>query len=247
MRVVRVLGTAGLLCLTAFGCGGRSSVNQASAPPCETRLPATHPADTLTVVVFDEIDLSHAPRPTNRSERFVFSHLYQTLVNVDCHNQVRRGIAKSWKEASDGWYIEIEEDEVLKTRCRRVGIFLSVFDVHVNRAPIAGKITYTRHYPGTYPGPYLDARNPDCSKFNEALTWAFEGRLATLVVRQITGAIARRIVPWSKVGDSVEKAHRFGMIRFGSRTEIYLPLDAEVSVKVGDKVRGAETVIAHLK
>lgn len=110
MRVVPLLGTAGLLCLTAFGCGGRSSVKQARTPSCETRLPATHPADTLTVAVFDKIDLSHAPRPTNGSERFLFSHLYQTLVNVDCHNQVRRGIAKSWKEASDGWYIEIQED-----------------------------------------------------------------------------------------------------------------------------------------
>lgn len=143
--------------------------------------------------------------------------------------------------------MEIEEDEVLKTKCRRVGIFLSVFDVHVNKAPIAGKITYTKHYPGTYPGPYLDARNPNCSKFNEALTWAFEGKKATLVVRQITGAIARRIVPWSKTGDEVTKGFRFGMIRFGSRTEVYLPLDAEVAVKVGDKVRGAETILARLK
>jgi phosphatidylserine decarboxylase len=143
--------------------------------------------------------------------------------------------------------VEIEEDEVLKTKCRRVGIFLSVFDVHVNKAPIAGKITYMKHYPGTYPGPYLDARNPDCSKFNEALTWAFQGQKATLVVRQITGAIARRIVPWSKVDDTVEKGFRFGMIRFGSRTEVYLPLDAEVAVKVGDRVKGAESVIAKLK
>lgn len=143
--------------------------------------------------------------------------------------------------------VEIDEDEVLKTRCRRVGIFLSVFDVHVNKAPIAGKITYTKHYPGTYPGPYMDARHPDCSKFNEALTWAFEGAKATLVVRQITGAIARRIVPWSKPGDVVEKGYRFGMIRFGSRTEVYLPLDAEIVVKPGDKVRGAETVIARLR
>jgi phosphatidylserine decarboxylase len=97
-----------------------------------------------------------------------------------------------------------------KRGCRRVGIFLSVFDVHVNKAPIAGKITYTKHYPGTYPGPYLDARHADVSKFNEALTWAFEGSKATLVVRQITGKIARRIVPWSKVGDVVEKGFRFG-------------------------------------
>ena len=152
--------------------------------------------------------------------------------------------------AADGVVADIEEmdeDEVLKTRSRRVGVFLSVFDVHVNKAPIAGTITYRQHYPGKPPGPYLDARHPECSKFNEALTWAIEGAKATLVVRQITGAIARRIVPWSQVGDRVEKGFRFGMIRFGSRTEIFLPLSAEVRVKVGDKVRGAETVIAELR
>lgn len=152
--------------------------------------------------------------------------------------------------AADGHIAEIadaEEGEVLKTKCRRVGIFLSVFDVHVNKAPIAGKITYTKHYPGTYPGPYLDARHADVSKFNEALTWAFEGTKATLVVRQITGKIARRIMPWAKVGDVVEKGFRFGMIRFGSYTEVYLPLDAEVTVKIGDKVLGGKTVIAKLK
>jgi phosphatidylserine decarboxylase len=142
--------------------------------------------------------------------------------------------------------IEIEETEVLKANCRRVSIFLSVFDVHVNRSPIAGKIIYTNHFAGTYPGPFLDARNPDCAKFNEALTWAFEGR-ATLVVRQITGAIARRIVPWSKMGDTVPKGFRFGMIRFGSRTEVYLPLDAEVTVKIGERVIGGASVIAKLK
>ena len=138
--------------------------------------------------------------------------------------------------------IEIEENEVLKTRCRRVGIFLSVFDVHVNKAPIAGKIIYRQHHPGLF----LDARDPACSEKNEALTWAFEGAKATLVVRLLTGAIARRIVPWSEVGDSVTKGFRFGMIRFGSRTEVYLPLDAEVTVKIGDKVKGAQTVIAKL-
>lgn len=138
--------------------------------------------------------------------------------------------------------IEIEENEVLHTRCRRVGIFLSVVDVHVNKAPIAGKITYRQHHPGLF----LDARDPACSEKNEALTWAFEGARATLVVRLLTGAIARRIVPWAQVGDTVEKGYRFGMIRFGSRTEVYLPLDAEVTVKVGDRVKGAETVIARL-
>ena len=138
--------------------------------------------------------------------------------------------------------VELEEDEVLKTRCQRVGIFLNVFDVHVNKAPIAGKITYRQHHPGLF----LDARNPECSIKNEALTWAIEGKYATLVIRQITGAIARRIVPWSQVGDAVEKGFRFGMIRFGSRTEIYLPLTSTIEVKIGDRVRGAETVIARL-
>ena len=152
--------------------------------------------------------------------------------------------------AADGHIAEIaevEETEVLKTKCRRVGIFLSVFDVHVNKAPIAGKIIYTNHFPGTHPGPYLDARHADVSKFNEALTWAFEGARATLVVRQITGKIARRIVPWSKLGDVVEKGFRFGMIRFGSYTEVYLPLNSEVTVNIGDKVLGGATVIAQLK
>jgi len=142
--------------------------------------------------------------------------------------------------------VEMEESEVLKTKCVRIGIFLSVFDVHVNKAPIAGKIIYQNHFSGTYPGPYLDARKPDCSKFNEALTWAFEGKRVTIVVRQITGAIARRIVPWSKLGDEVEKGFRFGMIRFGSRTEVFVPVDAEVTVSLGDKVIGAQTVVARL-
>jgi phosphatidylserine decarboxylase len=139
--------------------------------------------------------------------------------------------------------IEIDENEVLKTRCRRVGIFLNVFDVHVNKAPIAGKIIYRQHHEGLF----LDARDAACSEKNEALTWAFEGVKATLVVRLLTGAIARRIVPWSQVGDTVPKGFRFGMIRFGSRTEVYLPLNAEVTVKVGDRVKGAETVIAKLR
>ncbi len=138
--------------------------------------------------------------------------------------------------------LEVDENEILKTRCKRVGVFLSVFDVHVNRAPIEGKIIFVKHYPGLF----LDARHLECSVKNEAMGWAFEGATATLFVRQITGAIARRIVPWSKIGDTVAKGHRFGMIRFGSRTEVYLPLNSEITVQVGDKVLGGQTVIAKL-
>ena len=137
---------------------------------------------------------------------------------------------------------EIEEPEVLKTMTRRVGIFLSVLDVHTNRAPVAGRITFRQHKKGLC----LDARRHDCSDKNESMTWAFQNARATIIVRQLTGAIARRIVGWSQVGDEVERGERFGMIRFGSRTEIYLPLDAEVLVKVGDRVKGGATTIARL-
>ena len=137
---------------------------------------------------------------------------------------------------------EVEESEVLKTRMRRVGIFLSIFDVHTNRAPIEGRITYRQHHEGLY----LDARSQDCSEKNEAMTWGIENPRVTVVVRQLTGAIARRIVAWAEVGDQLAKGERFGMIRFGSRTEVYLPLTASVLVKAGEHVAGGSTIIARL-
>ena len=137
---------------------------------------------------------------------------------------------------------ELDETEVLKTRTRRVGIFLSIFDVHTNRAPIDGRIVYRQHREGVC----LDARDPNCSEKNEAMTWAFENSRVTIVIRQLTGAIARRIVAWAKVGDELKKGDRFGMIRFGSRTEVYLPLAAVVVVKAGEHVIGGSTIIARL-
>jgi phosphatidylserine decarboxylase len=138
--------------------------------------------------------------------------------------------------------VDLNEEEVLKMKTRRVGIFLSIFDVHTNRAPIDGRIIYRQHHEGLC----LDARNPDCPEKNEATTWAFENLRVTIVVRQLTGAIARRIVAWANVGDELKRGERFGMIRFGSRTELYLPLEAEVLVKRGDHVFGGSTVIARL-
>jgi phosphatidylserine decarboxylase len=138
--------------------------------------------------------------------------------------------------------IEIDETEVLKTKTRRVGIFLSIFDVHTNRAPIDGRIVYREHRTGLC----LDARRPDCSEKNEAMTWGFQNPRVTIVVRQLTGAIARRIIAWANAGDELRKGDRFGMIRFGSRTEVYLPLTATVLVKVGEHVSGGSTIIARL-
>jgi phosphatidylserine decarboxylase len=137
----------------------------------------------------------------------------------------------------------MEETEVTGQTMRRVGIFLSVFDVHVNRMPAGGRVVYTAAHDGTY----HDARSPMASTHNAARTWGFDCDGTVLVVRQITGAIARRIVPWALLGDRLARGQHFGMIRFGSRTEIYLPLDAGVSVAVGQHVRGGETVIGQLQ
>jgi phosphatidylserine decarboxylase len=128
---------------------------------------------------------------------------------------------------------------------KRVSIFLSVFDVHVNRTPIAGDVLFTEARGGLY----LDARKPEASVLNESLFWVFGSKTApeqSVAVKQITGAIARRIVPWAEVGEAMVRGERFGMIRFGSRTDLYLPLDAEVLVTVGEKVKGGETAIAKM-
>lgn len=138
---------------------------------------------------------------------------------------------------------EVEEPEVTKTKMKRVGIFLSVLDVHTNRAPIKGTVIYSKEYKGAC----LDARDPEASTKNAFRTWGFQNARATVVARQLTGLIARRIVGWSKVGDTLEKGERFGMIRFGSRTEIYVPLDAEITTKIGERVTGGVTVIARLR
>ncbi len=131
----------------------------------------------------------------------------------------------------------------------RIGIFLSVFNVHVNRAPLKWRIISKVYREGRY----LDARDAGCIKENEAMTLAgmaeASGREFPLGVRQISGAIARRIVCPAEPGDNYDKGTIYGMIKFGSRTEIYLPAgeEWEVKVKIGDKVRAGLTVCAKLK
>lgn len=126
----------------------------------------------------------------------------------------------------------------------RISIFLSIFDVHVNRSP-ADSTVLRRDF---QPGRFLDARHPDSASINQMMTWILEdneGRRIT--VRQITGAIARRIVAWVSVGEKVAQGSRLGMIRFGSRTDLFLPLTAEPCVTTGQRVRGALTIVARWK
>lgn len=123
----------------------------------------------------------------------------------------------------------------------RIGIFLSIFDVHVNRTPAAGEVVATEEKNGKY----LDARHPDASRLNAFRSWLFRDGEREFAVRQITGAVARRIVPWAKPGEVLRKGDRFGMIRFGSRTELFMPPGSEILVEVGDRVKGGETVVAR--
>ncbi len=140
---------------------------------------------------------------------------------------------------------ETEEPHVMGGRCKRVSIFLSVFDVHVQQAPVAGKVTLVRHNPGQF----LNALKLESAALNENVVIGFEttepacGKVA---IKLITGLIARRIVPWAKEGDVVTKGERVSLIQFGSRVDIYLPPGATVAVKLGDKVVGGETVVAKL-
>ncbi len=125
----------------------------------------------------------------------------------------------------------------------RVSIFLSVFNVHVNRVPIGGVIRDIRYQRGKF----LDARSPDCADLNEQNIVTVEGPGQRVVFKQIAGLLARRIVFNPKVGDRVERGQRIGLIKFGSRCDVLLDASSRPNVKVGDRVKGGATVLAYLQ
>jgi phosphatidylserine decarboxylase len=138
---------------------------------------------------------------------------------------------------------EPAENEFLGGPCRRVSIFLSVFDVHIQNAPVAGTIAYLKHTQGKF----LNAMNTECSSQNENVLIGFDSSERPgekVAVRLIAGLLARRIVPWIVVGDVVERGERTSLIQFGSRVDIYLPLACQIRIKLGDRVTGGETVVA---
>jgi phosphatidylserine decarboxylase len=142
---------------------------------------------------------------------------------------------------------EVKDPDFPAHRAFRVSIFLSVFNVHVNRLPRSGKVVGLRYYPGIY----LDARSRECVAQNEQL-WIdlTDARTGVLVrVKQIVGAVARRIVCWLKPGEEVRAGDRLGMIKFGSRTDVLVPVErvGEVLVAVGDKVQGGSTILFRMQ
>lgn len=147
---------------------------------------------------------------------------------------------------ADGTIVIIKEVDVtehLNERRIQVSIFMSVFNVHINWFPISGVIEYFRHHHGKY----LVAYHEKSSELNERTTVVVNHNGTRILFRQIAGLIARRIVCYAKVGEEIQQGQETGFIKFGSRVDIFLPLDADIKVKVGDKVTGTQTLIANLK
>ncbi|SFD71354.1 phosphatidylserine decarboxylase family protein [Thermophagus xiamenensis] len=138
---------------------------------------------------------------------------------------------------------ETEENEFLKDKCIQVSVFMSVFNVHINWFPISGIIRYVKHHSGRFKAAYL----PKASFENERTTIAIETKeQKNIVVRQVAGALARRIVCYAKEGESVTQGQQLGFIKFGSRVDIFLPLDSRIDVKPGQKVKGKQTIIGWI-
>lgn len=139
---------------------------------------------------------------------------------------------------------EVLEDEYFHDKRRQLSIFMSIYDVHINFFPFDGTVTYYKYHPGKF----LLAFNPKSSTDNEHNTIILKDTKGReILVRQIAGFVARRIVCALEPGDQAVVGEELGMIRFGSRVDVFLPLDAEIKVKIGDKTTGKETVLATLK
>ncbi|NMM46875.1 phosphatidylserine decarboxylase family protein [Marinigracilibium pacificum] len=147
---------------------------------------------------------------------------------------------------ADGKVVVIEdtvEQEYLKDKRKQVSIFMSPVNVHVNRNPVSGIVSYFKYHPGKY----LVAWHPKSSLENERTTIAIKMESGLEVVfRQVAGAMARRIKWYVKEGDKVNQGDEFGFIKFGSRVDIYLPLDADIKVNIGQKTKGGRTIIAEV-
>ncbi len=142
----------------------------------------------------------------------------------------------------DGKVTEADWIETPQGSRLRLSIFLSVFDVHVNRAPIDGRVTQVNYKKGLF----LNAMRPDSNVLNEQNVVVIEDGDCTIQVKQIAGLLARRIVCWVKPGDTVKRGQRFGLIKFGSRVDVLLPPHADLRVSKGDRVKGGSSVLAFL-
>lgn len=137
----------------------------------------------------------------------------------------------------------VAEDNFIKEPCKRITIFLSIHNVHINRAPVSGLVTY-RHY---RPGRFLPAFKSHASEINEKNYIGIETNGCRVMLTQVTGFVARRIVCWVNEGDYVDAGQSIGAIKFGSCTEVFVPLNTVLKVRAGDRVRAGETVLGWLE
>ncbi len=137
---------------------------------------------------------------------------------------------------------KVFEPEFLQTECIQISVYMDFFDVHCNFWPINGKVVYYKYHPGRY----ILAFHPKSSDLNEHSSSCLENSYGKVFFKQIAGTFARRIVCYSEPGNMENRGDQCGVIKFGSRIDLYLPLEAEIRVKVGDKVRAVESVIALL-
>ncbi|MBI4639639.1 MAG: phosphatidylserine decarboxylase family protein [Candidatus Tectomicrobia bacterium] len=147
---------------------------------------------------------------------------------------------------ADGKIVTIQrvhEPSLLQEEAIQISIFLSIFNVHINRSPYPGHVVTTSYNRGKF----LPAFREKASLLNEQNSVLIEGPHLKILVKQIAGLIARRIVCWVKVGDYLQSGERFGLIKFGSRVDLFLPLHTELRVNIGEKVRGGETIIARIQ
>lgn len=148
---------------------------------------------------------------------------------------------------ADGKVIRIEkvrEENHLKAEAHKVSIFMSVFNVHINRIPFSARVVEVGHHPGRF----FAANRDKASVSNERQSILLEtGENKRLLLNQIAGVVARRIICHARKGDYFKKGQRFGMIRFGSRVELFLPLETELVVREGDRVKGGQSIVGYLR
>ena len=147
---------------------------------------------------------------------------------------------------ADGKVVVIEktfENEYLKSEAIQISVFMSPLNVHSNKSPVTGEITYVQYHPGEY----LVAWHPKSSELNERNTVVIKKKNHQILMRQIAGKVARKIVCYTKVGALLSRGEEFGFIKFGSRVDLFIPVDSEVLVQIGQSVKGGVSEVARFK
>ena len=177
---------------------------------------------------------------------FLLSTFLLVMFLIFFRNPPRKDVSQdsnSILAPADGKVVVIEktsENEFLKSEAIQISIFMSPLNVHINRSPIEGDLIYQEYHPGQY----LVAWHPKSSELNERNTLVFKNDSKQVLVRQIAGKVARKIVSYTKVGDHLHRGQEFGFIKFGSRVDLFLPTNCSINVKIGDAVLGGVTDIA---